>query len=118
MADLRFDVAIIGAGIVGASIAWHLAKRGGPSVAVIEKEIAAGMGSTAKAAGGIRAQFSSEINIRLSQLSIPRFESFPSEMGVEVAFNQVGYIWMATKPAEMKIMEANGALQRSCGLAV
>jgi sarcosine oxidase subunit beta len=118
MTDLRFDVAIIGAGIVGASIAWHLAKRGGVSVGVIEREIAAGMGSTAKAAGGIRAQFSSEINIRLSQLSIPRFERFPEEMGVEVVFNQSGYLWMATKPEEMRVFEANAALQRSLGLQV
>jgi len=118
MADQRFDVAIVGAGIIGASIAWHLAKRGCTSVAVLEKEIAPGMGSTAKAAGGIRAQFSSEINVRLSQMSIPRFERFPEEMGVEAVFNQVGYVWMATKPEEMRVMEANAALQRRCGLQV
>src|ERR1043166_2811349 len=118
MTDRRFDVAIIGAGIIGVSIAWHLARRGCTSVAVLDKEIAAGMGSTAKAAGGIRAQFSSEINIRLSQMSIEQFERFPQEMGVEVVFNQAGYLWMATKPAEMKMFEANAALQRRCGLDV
>ena len=118
MADRRFDVAIIGAGIIGVSIAWHLARRGGASVAVLEKEIAPGMGSTAKAAGGIRAQFSSEINIRLSQMSIERFERFPQEMGVDGVFNQAGYLWMATKAEEMKVFEANAALQRRCGLSI
>jgi glycine/D-amino acid oxidase-like deaminating enzyme len=118
MADQRFEVAIIGAGIVGASIAWHLARAGCTNVVVLEKEIAPGMGSTAKAAGGIRAQFSSEINIRLSQLSIERFERFPQEMGVDAVFNQVGYLWMATRPEEMRLFEANAALQRRCGLAV
>lgn len=118
MADRRFDVAIVGAGIIGVSIAWHLARRGCANVAVLEKEGAPGMGSTAKAAGGIRAQFSSEINIRLSQLSIEQFERFPREMGVDVAFHQVGYLWMATRPEEMRTFEANAALQRRCGLAV
>ena len=118
MADQRFDVAIVGAGIIGASIAWHLAERGCTSVAVLEKESAPGMVSTAKAAGGIRALFSSEINIRLSQLSIPRFEAFPREMGVDVVFNQVGYLWMATKPEQMRVIEANAVLQRKCGLGI
>ena len=118
MADRKFDVAIIGAGIIGVSIAWHLARSGCTNVAVLEKEIAAGMGSTAKAAGGIRAQFSSEINIRLSQMSIERFERFPQDMGVEVVFNQAGYLWTATRPEEMKVFEANASLQKRCGLAV
>ena len=74
MADHRFGVVIIGAGIIGTSIAYHLARMGRPDVAVLEKEPSAGMGSTAKAAGGIRAQFSSGINIELSRLSIERFE--------------------------------------------
>src|SRR5258705_8029845 len=90
MADKRFGVVIIGAGIVGTSIAYHLARSGRSDVAVLEKEPAAGMGSTAKAAGGIRAQFSSAINIELSRLSIERFERFPEEMGIPVAFTQAG----------------------------
>jgi len=118
MPDLRFDVAIIGAGIIGTSIAWNLARRGVGSVGVLEKEAAPGLGSTSKAAGGIRAQFSSEINIRLSMLSIERFERFPREMDQEVVFHQVGYLWMATQPEEMRQFERNAALQRRCGLEV
>ena len=118
MADQRFDVVIIGAGIVGTSIACHLALMGRPDVAVIEREPAAGMGSTAKAAGGIRAQFSSEINIELSKLSIDLFERFPREMGVEAVFHQVGYLWMATRPEEMRLFERNAELQRRHGLRI
>jgi sarcosine oxidase subunit beta len=118
MADQRFGVVIIGAGIIGASIAYHLARRGLTDVAVLEKEPAAGMGSTAKAAGGIRAQFSSGINIELSRLSIEQFEKFPQEMGVPVAFTQAGYLWMATAPEHVRVFEANAALQRRHGLSI
>src|SRR5689334_23626580 len=118
MADQRFGVIIIGAGIVGASIAYHLARSGVTDVVVLEKEAAAGMGSTAKAAGGIRAQFSSAINIELSRLSIERFERFPQEMGVPVDFTQAGYLWMATAPEHLRVFEANAALQRRHGLAI
>ena len=118
MADRRFGVVIIGAGIVGTSIAYHLARAGRTDVAVIDKEPAAGMGSTAKAAGGIRAQFSSDINIELSRLSIERFERFPQEMGIPVEFTQAGYLWMATAPEHLRIFEANAALQRRHGLQI
>jgi len=118
MADMRFGVVIIGAGIVGTSIAYHLARAGRSDVAVLDKEPAAGMGSTAKAAGGIRAQFSSAINIELSRLSIERFERFPEEMGVPVAFTQAGYLWMATAPEHLRLFEANAALQKRHGLAI
>jgi len=118
MADRRFGVVIIGAGIVGTSIAYHLARAGRKDVAVIDKEPAAGMGSTAKAAGGIRAQFSSDINIELSRLSIERFERFPQEMGIPVDFTQAGYLWMATAPEHLRLFEANAALQRRHGLQI
>ena len=118
MADHRFGVVIIGAGIIGTSIAYHLARMGVSDVAVIEKEISAGLGSTAKAAGGIRAQFSSGINIELSRLSIERFERFPQEMGVPVVFTQAGYLWMGTAPEHLKVFETNAELQRRHGLTI
>ena len=114
----KHDIVIIGAGIVGTSIACHLALLGCRGVAVLDKEPAAGMGSTAKAAGGIRAQFSSDINIELSKISLDRFESFPEEMGVEAAFTQAGYLWIATQPEEMKIFERNAERQRRHGLQI
>ena len=118
MADQRFGVVIIGAGIIGTSIAWHLAKRGRTDVAVLEKEAAAGLGSTAKAAGGIRVQFSSAVNVELSRLSIERFEKFEREMGVPAPFTQAGYLWMATTPEQVRLFESNAALQRSRGLSI
>lgn len=118
MAEQEFDIAIVGAGIVGTSIAYHLARRGGVRVAVLEREINPGMGSTAKAAGGIRVQFASEINVDLSRLSLPDFESFSQEMGVEVTFFQTGYLWLATKRAEMELFEKNVEIQRRHGLDV
>ncbi len=118
MPDQRFDVVVIGAGIVGTAIAYHLARKGARSVAVLEKEPAPGMGSTAKAAGGIRAQFSSAINIELSLLSLAQFERFPREMGVDVVFHQVGYLWMASTADQMRLFERNAALQQKLGLSI
>ncbi|MBI2931100.1 MAG: FAD-binding oxidoreductase [Planctomycetes bacterium] len=118
MTEHSYDIAIIGAGIVGASIAYHLAKRGCTNVVVVEKEINPGMGSTSKAAGGIRAQFNSRINVELSQMSISAFERFPQEMGVDVVFNQVGYLWIATRPEDLRLFERNVADQRKLGLDV
>ncbi|HLY72932.1 MAG TPA: FAD-dependent oxidoreductase [Planctomycetota bacterium] len=118
MADQRFGVVIIGAGIIGTSIAWHLARRGRTDVAVLEKEAAAGQGSTAKAAGGIRVQFSSPVNVELSRLSIERFENFEKEMGVSAPFTQAGYLWMAATREQMTLFEANASLQRRMGLHV
>jgi sarcosine oxidase, subunit beta len=114
----KHDIVIIGAGIVGTSIACHLAMMGRPHVAVIDKAEAPGLGSTAKAAGGIRAQFSSDINIELSKLSLDRFERFPKEIGVDVPFTQAGYLWIATRPEEMNVFERNAERQRRHGLAI
>jgi sarcosine oxidase subunit beta len=118
MAALSCDVAIIGGGIIGTALAWNLAKAGCRDVAVIEREINPGLGSTAKAAGGIRAQFGSDINVRLSKLSIELFESFHRDVGIRVDFVQAGYLWIATRPADMEIFRKNVDLQRSRGLDV
>jgi sarcosine oxidase subunit beta len=67
----RADVVIIGGGIVGSSIAWHLVEAGCKDVLVLERETQQGKGSTGKSMGGVRAQFSTEVNIRMSMYSIP-----------------------------------------------
>ncbi len=118
MPDQTYNTVIIGGGIIGTSIAWHLAKRGATGVALLEKEINPGMGSTAKAAGGIRAQFGSEINVELSRHSIPAFEQFPEETGIEVDFYQAGYLWLGTRKEEMDLFQKNVSMQRAHGLDV
>src|SRR5712671_4628237 len=65
------EVAIIGGGIVGSSIAYHLVAAGCKNVLVIERETAQGKGSTGKSMGGVRAQFSTPVNIKMSLYSIP-----------------------------------------------
>ncbi len=89
------EVVIIGGGVIGASIAYHLAARGHTDVLVLERDTL-GSGSTSKNAGGIRLQFSTEINVRLSQRSLPRFLAFREEMGTDPQFHQSGYLFLIT----------------------
>jgi|GEM_PF-1222386 len=78
-----YDIVIIGGGIIGAAVAYHLAKKNYGKIAVVEKDQYLGNCSTAKCAGGIRAQFSSEINVRMSLLSEDKFETFAQDMDAE-----------------------------------
>ncbi len=105
----RAEVVIVGGGVLGASIAWHLATKGVRDVVVLERD-RLGSGSTSRNAGGVRLQFSSEINVRLSQRSLPRWELFAGEMGVDPAFHQVGYLFLVTSDRDA------GAFDRSLEL--
>lgn len=111
----KADVVIIGGGAVGASIAYHLAQKGCRDVVVVERYLL-GSGSTGKSVGGIRQQFSTEINIRLSQESVKFFERFQEETGVDPEFHRVGYLFLATTPAEMEAFSRNVSLQRRLGV--
>ncbi len=95
--------------MLGASIAWHLAKKGIRDVVVLERD-RLGSGSTSRNAGGVRLQFSSEINVRLSQRSLPHWERFGDEMGVDPGFHQVGYLFLVTNDTDA------GAFDRSLEL--
>jgi sarcosine oxidase subunit beta len=86
------DVVVIGAGIVGASVAWHLGARGCTDVLVLERADLPVSGSTARSAAGVRHQFASEVNIRLSLHSIERLRRFGEEVGGEAGLRQVGYL--------------------------
>jgi sarcosine oxidase subunit beta len=87
-------VAIIGGGIMGASTAYHLARRGCSDIVILEKDLLA-QASTGLSAGGIRQQFSHPANIRLSQEAVRVFERFEEEFGVDMEFRQVGYLFLA-----------------------
>ena len=109
------DVAIIGGGIIGASIAYHLTTKGVRNVVVLERD-RLGSGSTSKNAGGIRLQFSSEVNVRLSQLSLPHIEGFEDELGVDPDFHQVGYLFLITDPGDVAPFERSLALWSRLGV--
>src|SRR5262245_52758476 len=110
------DVVIIGGGIVGSSIAWHLTHAGCKSVLVIERESSQGKGSTGKSMGGVRAQFATPANIRMSLYSIPFYASFEETLGHPSGYRPQGYLFLATSEAHLAYLRANYELQRSLGL--
>jgi sarcosine oxidase subunit beta len=110
------DVAVIGAGVTGLSIAFHLARRG-LRVVVLESHRIAG-GATGKSAGGIRLQFSDEVNIRLALHSVAVYERFEEEFGTPCDFRQHGYLMLATTPDEEAAFGRNIARQRALGVPV
>ena len=120
--SLRPDVLIIGGGVIGCSIAYHLTRRGCRNVVVVERNTI-GSGSTAKAAGGIRQQFSCESNVRLAMYSVDFFEHFherlelpPDAGGVD--FHQVGYLFLLSTQESFTAFERNAAFQQRLGLPV
>src|SRR5438876_8978961 len=92
----RADVVIIGGGIVGSSIAYHLTSAGSRNVLVLERESAQGKGSTGKSMGGVRAQFSTPVNIQMSMYSIPFYASFEERLGYPCDYRPQGYLFCAT----------------------
>lgn len=112
------DVVIVGAGIIGGSIAFHLLERDpGLRVVMLEKEPEPGTGATAKATGGVRFQFSTEANVRLSQLSYRYFAHAEEILGSPVDFVRHGYLFVTTDPATLEQCRRNVALQRGLGVA-
>ena len=111
----RAEVVIVGGGIVGASIAYHLASRGMRDVVVLERE-QIGSGSTTRNAGGVRLQFSTEINVRLSLRSLPRIERFAEEMGIDPELRQVGYLFLITEERDVAPFEASLAMWTRLGV--
>jgi sarcosine oxidase subunit beta len=119
MANLpqRAHIVIIGGGVMGASVAYHLAKRGVRDIVLLEKEPFWGAGATGKCAGGIRYQFSTAINIELSKLSLPMLERFEEELGQAIDLRWPGYLFLLTNEADVAKFEHNVALQNSLGVA-
>ncbi len=113
----RAEVVIIGGGIVGSSIAWHLTEAGCRDVLVLERETQQGKGSTGKSMGGVRAQFSTDVNIRMSLYSIPFYASFDERLGSPAGYRPQGYLFLATSPAHLAYLQTNQARQRELGLS-
>ena len=111
------DIVIVGAGAIGASIAYQLGRRGARDVVVLERD-AVGAGSTSKAAGGIRVQFATRVEIELSLRGLAFFKRFEDEMGVPCDFHQEGYLFVVTDEATLARFRANVELQRSMGADV
>ena len=111
------SVVVIGGGVVGCSIAYHLARRGQRDVVVLERETV-GSGTTSKAAGGIRTQFSTETEIRFSQESQQVFASFAEEFGIDPGYQRIGYLFLISDEADLRGFEERIALQRRCGVDV
>ena len=110
------EVVIIGGGIVGSSIAYHLTEAGCRNVLVLEREAHQGKGSTGKSMGGVRAQFTTPVNIQMSLYSIPFYAAFEERLGHPSGYRPQGYLFVATKPAHLEYLETNQRLQRSLGL--
>ena len=110
------EIVIIGGGVMGASAAYHLAKRGMRNIVLLEKEELFGTGATGRCAGGVRYQFSTEINIRLSLESLPMIERFRDEIGQDVNYRKCGYLLIATNEKDAILFGRNVELQNSLGV--
>ncbi len=110
------DVLVVGAGVVGASVAWHLRARGVRDVLVVDRGDAAGAGSTSRATGGTRAQFGTEVNVCLSLLAQEKLRRFAAETGVDPGYQRVGYVFVARSDDGLAGLVAALAVQRRAGL--
>ena len=107
---------VIGGGVIGASVAWHLAQRGETDVLIVDAATDAGMGSTGKATGGYRGQFANTINVQLSLLSRAKLQCFADETGVDPEYNPVGYLFLADDDATLNLFRAARDIQHAAGL--
>jgi sarcosine oxidase subunit beta len=112
----RASVVIVGGGVIGTSAAFHLAEAGVRDVVLIERA-ELGSGSTCRSAGGVRAQFSDELNIHIAQRSLRAFSEFASRPGAEIDLKLVGYLFLLTRDEDVATFERNVELQRDHGVA-
>jgi sarcosine oxidase subunit beta len=106
---------VVGGGVIGTSIAFHLAEAGVPDVVLIERD-ELGAGSTSKAAGGVRAQFSDALNIQLGARSLRAFADFGARPGQEIDFRQVGYLFLLSRQQDVAAFERSIELQNRLGV--
>ncbi len=110
------EVVIIGSGIVGSSVAYHLAEAGCANVLVIEREAHQGKGSTGKSMGGVRAQFATTVNIQMSRYSIDFFATFDEQLGYPADYRPHGYLFCATNERHLEYLKANRERQLTHGV--
>lgn len=110
------DVVIIGSGIVGSSVAYHLTEQGCTNILVIEREAHQGKGSTGKSMGGVRAQFATPVNIQMSRYSIDFFSRFDEVMGYPADYRAHGYLFCATTERHLEYLKANRERQLTLGV--
>jgi sarcosine oxidase subunit beta len=108
----KAEIVIIGGGVVGASVAYNLTRRGAKDVLILERERAQGFGSTGKATGGVRAQFETEINIKMSLYSLDFFNRCEFDCGYEPR----GYLFFATDDRQLDYLKRNVQFQKSLGV--
>ena len=101
---------------MGASAAYHLARRGMKNIVLLEKEDFFGQGATGRCAGGVRYQFATEINVRLSLASLPMIENFKEEIGQDVNYRQCGYLFVLTNEKDVAVFQHNIQLQHKLGV--
>ena len=111
------SVAVVGAGVMGASAAYHLAMRGARDVVVLDRAAGPGLGSTGAATGGFRAQFDTPINVRLSLLAREKLRRFEEEVGSDPGYSPAGYLWLARTEAERDALARAHRIQQAEGLA-
>ena len=110
------SVAVIGGGVIGASVAYHLALRGWRDVVILDRGAGPGEGSTGRATGGYRAQYATPINVRLSLLAREKLCRFETETGVDPGYSQAGYLWLGADEAELAALREGQRIQRGEGL--
>lgn len=110
------EVVIIGGGVMGASTAYHLALRGQKNILLLEKDEFFGQEATGRCAGGVRYQFSTEVNVRLSLQSLPMLDRFKDEIGQDINFRKCGYLFVLTTPEDVKTFRHSLEMQQSLGV--
>ena len=112
------EVVIIGGGVIGCSIAYYLTRLGCKDVVILERETFQGKHSTGRSAGGVRQQFATPVNIRMSIFSIDVFSQFKEMTGQDPEYHPFGYLFMATQPEHIEYLQANMKIQQQEGVPV
>jgi sarcosine oxidase subunit beta len=110
------DIVVIGGGVMGASTAFHLAEAGVKDIVLVEREAHFGLGATGRCAGGVRYQFATEINVRLSIASLKMIEEFEETTGQDPLYRQCGYLFVLTNDNDLRTFQHNVQMQRTLGV--